>query len=123
MTAESLDDLNSRVTDAIFRAEHAPSGSLDAEAAWREVSELERKIAVLTSSDSVDGALARVGAVSAALRAGDWLRAAQHADVFGADAPDELRAELEALARDADDAASAVEEPMVRPITFSLRAA
>jgi hypothetical protein len=123
MAPDDLDDLNMRVTGAIFRAEHAALGSLIAEAAYREVSTLEEEIARQVGADEIEGALARVGAVTAALRAGDWLRAAQLAEAFSSDAPADLRDQLAGLAAEADAQSRAVAEPDVLPIVFDLRAA
>jgi hypothetical protein len=120
--SEYLDNLNERVSEAIFRAEHA-ADPLEAEAAFREVSGFEEEIARITPAAALQGSLARIGAVTAALRAGDWLRAAQLAECFASGAPDDLTQQLQALAHDAETASRGTAEPDVRPISFDLRAA
>src|SRR5690606_32298445 len=74
---DEIQDLNSRVSEAIFFAGRSAPDSQEAQDAYRRVSALEEQIARLTTPTDVDGAVARVGAVSAALRAGDWLRASR----------------------------------------------
>jgi hypothetical protein len=118
-----IQDLNTRVSEAIFFAGRAAPGSQEAQEAYRQVSVLEERIACLTAATEVEGAVARVGAVSAALRAGDWLRASRLVDEFLAGAPDDVVAELRALDREAEEAAGAVDEPNVRPVHFELAAA
>ena len=123
MTSETLDELNMRVTGAIFRAEHEAPGSAEAEDAYRLVSELEERIGSLVPADQLQGALARVGAVTAALRADNWLRAAQLAESYADNAPADLAEQLRELAGEAERASRVVVEPDVRPVSFGLRAA
>ena len=80
-----VDTLNSLVTSAIWRAEHLDDlGIENARSAWAEVSSIEEELArVLPASDS-EGQIARRGAVSAALKAGDYGRAKGMAKSFGA---------------------------------------
>ena len=78
----SLDELNRRVTNAIVRAESLPAGSRDAWKAFHDVSALEEAIAALVPPDDLEGEIARLGAVTAALRAGEPLRALQLAERF-----------------------------------------
>ena len=94
MDAEGLASLNMRVTEAIFRAEHETPGSPGADAAYRLVSELEEQLGELIPADQLQGALARVGAVTAALRANDSLRAAYLADLYTLGAPADLAEQL-----------------------------
>jgi hypothetical protein len=122
MTAH-LDELNQRVSEAIFRAEHEPEGTPEAEKAFREVSRLEEQIAQVMPVDDLQGAIARIGAVSAALRAGDWLRAERLADAYMTGAPADLVEQLREFAAEAERVASTFAEPDVRPIAFVLRAA
>lgn len=71
--ANASDDVSADylVTAAILRAEQlSREGSADAPAAWTEVSRLEGRLAAEHPADSVEGATARVGAVTAAVRAG-----------------------------------------------------
>ena len=69
--AMDLDDLNVRVTGAILRAERVPAGSTEAEEAFREVGRLEESIASITPPEELEGEIARLGAVTAALSAAD----------------------------------------------------
>ena len=75
MEAPNLDELNHRVTCAILVAEGLPAGSPEARRAFRQVSLLEEHIARLTRPSELRGEIARLGAVSASLSAGDPLRA------------------------------------------------
>jgi hypothetical protein len=121
--ASTLDDLNMQVSAAIYRAEAVPDGPA-AEAAFREVSRIEEEIARLVPAQDLEGALARVGAVDAALRSGDWLRATLLAEVFAKDAHDtDLLEQLRALSERAEALALKVVEPQVQPVTFVLSAA
>jgi len=121
----SLDELNRRVTEAIVRAERLPAGSFDAWAAFHEVSELEESIARIAPPDHLEGEIARLGAVTAALSADEPLRALQLAAEFLTEnlAP-EIAQKLHQFAEEADEMLdrAAADEPMVKPVTFSLRA-
>jgi len=99
-----LAELNRRVTSAIFRAERLAEGSWEAPAAYREVSILEENIATRTGPGEVEGAVAREGAVRAALRTGESLRALSLATRYLEEdaAPADLRAKLEALRAEAE---------------------
>ena len=122
----NLDDLNRAVTEAILRAEHLLPGSWEAQAAFREVSEIEEAIAAIVGAKDVEGEIARLGAVSAALSAGEPLRAAQLAECYSRDdlsdgcgtKVDELRKQA-----DAEIQSAAIDSPEVRPVTFRLQAA
>ncbi len=70
-----LDDLNTRVTEAILRAEGLQAGSVEAKRAFREVGHLEESIARLMPADELEGQIARRGAVNAALGAEEALHA------------------------------------------------
>jgi hypothetical protein len=121
-----LDDLNNSVTNAILRAEALPAGSWAAQRAFREVADLEEEIAAIVGGHTVEGEIARLGAIAAALSAGEPLRAIQLADRFLADTlSDSARAKLDELVREADAEIQReiVDEPSVQPIRFSLRAA
>jgi hypothetical protein len=122
MSAE-IQDLNKRVSEAIFFAGRAAPGSQEAQDAYRQVSALEEQIARLTAPTDVDGAVARVGAVSAALRAGDWLRASRLVEEFLGGAPDDVATELRELNREAEASARAIDEPDVKPVRYELAAA
>lgn len=122
----SLDELNRRVTNAIVRAESLPAGSRDAWEAFHDVSALEESIAAIVPPDDIEGEIARLGAVTAALSAGEPLRALQLAERFLSEslAP-EIAEKLRQLVTEADAelARAATDEPTVVPVTFTLRAA
>lgn len=93
----SLDSLYLLVTEAIQRAEVLEDlGAPGAAAAHLDVSLIEERIAGMLLASSVEGALARRGAVRAALSAGDRRRAENLIDRFGADpdADDDLRTQM-----------------------------
>jgi hypothetical protein len=96
------DELDSLVTGAILRAEVLQDeGSPSAASAWREVLEYERLLAQITAPTSVEGGVARVGAVFAALAAGDRVEATRLAELFREEnLPDERRAALERVFSD-----------------------
>jgi hypothetical protein len=120
--ATALNDLNERVTEAIFRAETAAPDSSEADYLYREVSELEERISELAPADTVEGVVARVGAVTAALDAHDWVRASRLAEAYLVGAPTDLVEELKRLLAEADEVARGLAEPDVRPITVVLAA-
>lgn len=118
--------MNRRVTNAIIQAESLPAGSRDAWEAFHEVSALEESIAKLVPPDDIEGEIARLGAVTAALSAGEPLRALQLAERFLAEklAP-EVAEKLRQLVGEADSelVRAVTDEPTVLPVTFTLRAA
>ncbi|MGA2741438.1 MAG: hypothetical protein ABSG65_28890 [Bryobacteraceae bacterium] len=70
------DELNTLVTDAIWRAEELDDGcNAAAPQAWAEVSSIEEKLAKAFPASDVQGKIARRGAVRAAFKAGDHARA------------------------------------------------
>jgi hypothetical protein len=96
----SVDDLNALVTSSIWRAEQL--GDLDiktADLAWAEVSALEEQLAVVLAVGDAEGRIARRGAVAAALKARDFMRARGLVDAYcGEDgAPRRLCAELKKM--------------------------
>jgi hypothetical protein len=120
----TLDELNRRVTSAIIRAESLPAGSRDAWEAFHEVSALEEAIAALVKPDDIEGELARLGAVTAALSAGEPRRARQLTERFLAESvPPEIADKLRQLATEADAEAAhtADDEPSAMPATFRFR--
>ncbi len=122
----SLDELNRCVTNAIIRAESLPAGSREAWEAFHEVSALEESIAAVVPPDDIEGEIARLGAVTAALSAGEPLRALQLAERFLAESPDpEIAEKLRQLVKEADAelARAVTDEPTVMPVTFTLRTA
>ena len=118
--------MNQRVTNAIIRAEGLPAGSQEAWAAVHDVSALEESIAMLAPPDDLEGEIARLGAVTAALNAGEPLRALQLAERFLAEslAP-EIAEKLRQFVKEADAelGRAASNEPIVTPVTFTLGAA
>jgi hypothetical protein len=76
MSEDKLDVLNDKVGEAIRSAERiADQTGGEAKAAHLKVSVLEEQIAELTAPETMEGAIARRGAVRAALKAGDEERA------------------------------------------------
>ncbi len=69
-----MHELNREVTTAILRAEHLPPGN-DRDLAFVEVGRLEEAIAEICPAGTLEGNVARCGAVTAALSAGDPARA------------------------------------------------
>lgn len=99
MRGDPLDVLNALVTEAILRAERlSREGSADAESAFAEVSRYEDALAALHPADDIEGAIARTGAVQAALRARQYDRARDLAARYVADPDlsDGRRAEIAA---------------------------
>ncbi|MBI2267100.1 MAG: hypothetical protein HYU64_18390 [Armatimonadetes bacterium] len=93
----SLEPLYSKVSEAIRKAESMEDdGDPGAEEAYGEVSQLEEEIARLLPASNAEGALARRGALRAALAAGDFTRAVKLKDRYETEegATDELRREL-----------------------------
>ncbi|MGH9279930.1 MAG: hypothetical protein ACRD12_17755 [Acidimicrobiales bacterium] len=94
-----LDSLYLLVTDAILRAEALDDlGAPGAPDAYLDLSLIEERIALKLPASTPEGALARRGAVRAAVKAGDPLRAARLVESFSEE-PD-VTAELGAAVRD-----------------------
>jgi hypothetical protein len=122
----NLADLNESVTEAILRAEALAPGSWEAQTAFRDVSEFEEAIASIVSAKEVEGVIARLGAISAALSAGEPLRALQLADRYGGDdLGQKAQSKLSELKAEAEsDIQRAVQKELsVEPVRFHLRAA
>ena len=118
-----IDDLNARVTEAILRAERLPAGSDQAQEAFREVGRIEESIADLMPAADLEGEIARLGAVTAALSAAEPLRALWLVDRYLAEGVSpEAAARLEALRTEADLelAEVASNAPLVRPVKYTL---
>ena len=118
-----LRELNRLVTLAIWRAEQKPAGSIDLLVAYREVSELEEQIAQQTPNTTPEGAFARDGAVRAALRSEEALRAESLAVRYLEEpgVTERLRAALGALLTEAR-AALPSGDADVRAVAFHLAA-
>jgi hypothetical protein len=121
----NLAELNRRVTDAITVAENIPKGSPESWTAFREVSMLEEEIARLTSADDVEGEIARLGAVAAALSASEPLRAVQIGQMYLAeDLADDVKSKLTAMLDDANETINTLAADLtVHPVKFTLEAA
>jgi len=118
-----LNELNARVTEAILRAERLAAGSDQAREAFREVGRIEESIAVLTPAHDLEGEIARLGAVTAALSAADPLRALWLVDLYLAEGVSpEAAAKLDALRAEADTelAKAASTVPPVRSVKYIL---
>ena len=118
-----LDDLNARVTEAILRAERLPAKSDEAQQAFREVGLLEESIASLAPAHHLEGEIARLGAVTAALSAADPLHALLLVDRYlGEGVSSEAAARLDALRSEADTelAEALLKAPPVQPLKYTL---
>lgn len=80
-----MPDLNQAVTLAIFRAERL--AGVERERAFVEVSNLEEQIAGICPSGTLEGDVARRGAITAAVSSRDFLRASVLVDRYLAEAP------------------------------------
>ena len=92
-----VDTLNSLVTGAIWRAEQLDDSGLEtACSAWSEVSRWEEELAKLSPAKEPEGRIARDGAVRAALKAKDPVRAQELVERYVAEdrIPKALRTEL-----------------------------
>ena len=92
------DELDVLVSIAIRRAEILDEAELPAAGeAWREVTVYEQRLAALTRPEEIPGGVARVGAVAAALAAGERDEAARLAGQYFAEhaLPFERRAAIE----------------------------
>jgi hypothetical protein len=100
------DTLNTLVTDAIWRAEELEALGIPASPAWKEVSTIEEELAKAFPVSEGQGRIARRGAVSAALKAGDYDRAQALAAAYIAEeaAPDSLKTALREILEEADRA-------------------
>ena len=85
-----------QVTAAIGKAEALPQGSIEAQKAYRVVWRLEMVLAKLTKASTIEGEVARLGAVTAAVKAGEGPQAVELAQMFLEDPllREEIRAEI-----------------------------
>jgi hypothetical protein len=90
------DTLNMLVSGAIWRAEQLEARGIGALPAWAEVSSLEEELAKALPLAESEGRIARRGAVRAALKAQDYVRAYSLAESYFAEeaAPKSLKAAL-----------------------------
>jgi len=96
----AVDSLNSLVTSAIWRAEQLDDAGLEtAPMAWSEVSRWEEELAKLIPARETEGRIARRGAVRAAVKSNDYVRAKDLAERYIAEngAPKGLVVELRQL--------------------------
>ena len=98
------DTLNTLVTGAIWRAEQLEAHGIRPAQAWAEVSSLEEELAKALPAAEAEGRIARRGAVRAALKAGDFLRAHLLSDGYLADeaAPKSFKTALRKILEDDD---------------------
>ena len=92
----------------------------------RSATELEQELAAIVGAQTVQGEVARLGAVAASLSAGDLLRAVQLAERYLADALSERsRAKLEQLHAEAEAeiTRAAAVSPNVEAVQFIFHAA
>lgn len=95
---KDLDDLYERVSAAIIQAESELETQPGRREAFLLISDLEDQIATLLPADELEGAIARRGAIRAAVRADDLPRAGMLLSKYlVAGVPDELAMELLAL--------------------------
>ena len=90
----NVDFLHSLVSSAIWRAERLDELGLEAAcSAWKEVSRLEEELARITPVNEAEGRIARRGAVRAALKAGNNVKAKELVELYTAErgAPKALR--------------------------------
>jgi cytoskeletal protein CcmA (bactofilin family) len=116
----ATDSLNTLVTGAIWRAEQLEEHQISsAPLAWAEVSALEEKLATILPVSVPEGRIARRGAVRAALKARDYIRADALAERYLAErgAPKTLRVALgELLKEDTRNLAGQTRyEPLLGP--------
>ena len=93
----NVETLNALVTSAIWRAEQLEDDNIEAAArTWREVSDIEERLAQILPPSQNQGRIARRGAVRAALKANDCTRAARLADAYRTEkgVPQTLKASL-----------------------------
>jgi hypothetical protein len=119
-----LAELNRSVTSAIIRAEAFQPETWDAQRAFREVADLEEEIATIMGARTAAGEIARLGAVTAALSAGEPLRALQMGARYVADGLSAgATAKLLQLLAEADAGLDAALAPNVDPVRYTLDAA
>lgn len=97
------DSLNSRVSAAIWRAEHLEARETrTASHAWAEVSKLEEELAKALPVSEPEGRIARRGAVRAALKAGEHARAVALMETYSSEheAPKSFRVTLRMMLED-----------------------
>ncbi|MCC6877377.1 MAG: hypothetical protein IT378_23935 [Sandaracinaceae bacterium] len=122
-----VDDLNRQVTSAILQAERFErlGDGRNKALAYLEVSRLEEALAHELAASELEGAIARRGAITAAMSAQAFDRARNVADVFlnEPSLPMDLAAQLEKLRAQADAAMHALGEGTVVPVPYVLKPA
>ena len=101
----SMDELYERVTEAILHAEHmeVQGATVEMRKAFLDVSRIEEEIAKATPASGPEGAVARRGAVRAALKSDDPLYANSLADRYlDEPVPSALADELRRMKADAE---------------------
>jgi hypothetical protein len=96
---EKVDALHTLVSAAIWRAEQLDELGLETPSAWMEVSKLEEELAKIMPVKEAEGRIARRGAVRAALKAKDHVRARDLVERYAAEdgGPKALRTALRAM--------------------------
>ena len=118
---DEIDQLYGRVATAILQAEKADAAGSKAHAAAAHllVSFLEEDIAYLIPATDPEGEIARRGVITAAISAGQFVRAAEMAKTYVSDpsVSPALKGQLEALRIDAERQARSVQRRpvLVRP--------
>ena len=74
MNERKIEDLNGRVTSAIFNAERLNPSDSGYKLAWTSVSETESQLAELIPISEIEGLIARRGAITASITSGDMSR-------------------------------------------------
>jgi len=102
----AIDELNTRVSDAILRAERLEDAgdAVATRTAYFDVSILEEEIADLLPATDREGQIARWGAVNAAMRAELFFRARDLAERYASQpgAPATFVQQMRSLSADAD---------------------
>lgn len=101
MTASAEDEASIDVTDALASLDAIEDDTPAAHLAWLRVSVCEERLAAVFAPLSVEGELARTGAVFAAIAARDPVRAFALIERYRVDATTALRDQLSRLETDA----------------------
>ncbi|MBI3858981.1 MAG: hypothetical protein HY296_01890 [Thaumarchaeota archaeon] len=98
----AVDALHALVSSAIWRAEQLDNFGLETACmAWMEVSKLEEELAKIIPAKDTEGRIARRGAVRAAFKAKDLVRAQDLVELFAKDgASTALRAEFHRMLKE-----------------------
>jgi hypothetical protein len=105
----NIDRMCAWASESIWRAEQLEDQGLDTSQHWRDVSDLEERLAQVTDVASPEGYLVRDGSVRAALKAGEPARAQALAERFSQEhgISEALREALWQLIREDEEAVTA----------------